>query len=127
MKNRLTLILLLLISMTACGQKKHQKDEVFRPDYAKQELEEFIKQVDAKQVHTIFLPTPQIDGAISIEKALANRRSQRQFQDKAISLENLSQILWAAYGITYPISDLEFLRGGLRTAPSAGGYRLYTI
>jgi SagB-type dehydrogenase family enzyme len=61
----------------------------------------------------ILLPSPQTDGEISVEKALANRRSHRGFQDRALSKEQLSQLLWAAYGITSP-------ERGLRTAPSAG-------
>ena len=59
------------------------------------------------------LPPPEIEGEISVEEALANRRSRRSFQDTALSAEQLSQILWAAYGITEPTR-------GLRTAPSAG-------
>ena len=58
------------------------------------------------------LPAPNTDGDISVEAALANRRSQRDFHDKAITAEQLSQILWSAYGVTSP--------RGLRTAPSAG-------
>ncbi|MCL2484962.1 MAG: SagB/ThcOx family dehydrogenase [Endomicrobia bacterium] len=65
------------------------------------------------------LPAPKTEGNVSVEKALANRRSQRQFQNKALSAEQLSQILWSAYGITNPINN-PALRGGLRTAPSAG-------
>jgi len=68
---------------------------------------------------TYVLPAPATDGAVSVEAALANRRSQRLFQDRAISMEQLSQILWAAYGITLPSADAQ-LRGGLRTTPSAG-------
>jgi len=59
------------------------------------------------------LPSPETAGDISVEEALANRRSRRDFQDKELSAEQLSQILWAAYGITEPSR-------GLRTAPSAG-------
>ena len=66
------------------------------------------------------LPAPRTDGSISVEHALANRRSRRHFQDRAITKEQLSQILWAAYGITYPIPHHPNLRGGLRTTPSAG-------
>jgi SagB-type dehydrogenase family enzyme len=47
-----------------------------------------------------------------VEEALANRRSYRDFQDKAITEIQLMQILWAAYGFTSP--------DGLRTTPSAG-------
>jgi SagB-type dehydrogenase family enzyme len=58
------------------------------------------------------LPAPKKDGDFSVESALENRRSRRNFTAQAITQEQLSQILWAAYGIT---SD-----SGLRTAPSAG-------
>ena len=66
----------------------------------------------------IVLPPPEDDGNMSVERALANRRSQRNFQNQALSLEQVSQILWAAYGITLPRPDDP--RGGLRTTPSAG-------
>ena len=67
------------------------------------------------------LPPPVTDGSMSVEEALASRRSRRNFMDRAISMDKLSQILWAAYGITYPIPDAHpGLRGGLRTTPSAG-------
>ncbi|MDR3002140.1 MAG: SagB/ThcOx family dehydrogenase [Fibromonadaceae bacterium] len=67
---------------------------------------------DSKAAQTYKLPIPKTDGNTSVEKALANRRSHRNFQNKAISIDQLSQILWAAYGTTSP--------NGLRTAPSAG-------
>jgi len=77
--------------------------------------------IDAEETQlTYILPAPELDGEVSVEKALANRRSHRQFQDKSISTEQLSQILWAAYGITLPRPNEPNLRGGLRTAPSAG-------
>ena len=66
------------------------------------------------------LPSPRTDGDMSVERALSIRRSRRNFQDRAISIEQLSQILWAAYGVTYPIPNRPNLRGGLRTTPSAG-------
>ena len=76
---------------------------------------------------TYILPSPQTDGNISVEKAMANRRSQRRFQDREISAEQLSQILWAAYGVTEPKPNYPFLRGGLRTAPSAGALYPFEI
>ncbi len=72
-------------------------------------------------LNAINLPQPEKEGVVSIEESLNNRRSRRQFQDKAISMEDLSQVLWAAYGVTFPIANVPALRGGLRTAPSAGG------
>jgi SagB-type dehydrogenase family enzyme len=60
----------------------------------------------------IDLPRPVIDGSISIEKALSERRTVRSYSDKPLSLADISQLLWAAQGITEP-------KRGLRTAPSA--------
>jgi len=64
------------------------------------------------------LPLPRTTGDISLEEALANRRSRRNFSDSPLSMEQLSQILWAAYGITLEMQG--GLRGGFRTTPSAG-------
>ena len=66
------------------------------------------------------LPSPKIESTVRVEEALANRRSHRHFQNRALSAEQLSQILWAAYGITEPMPGHQQLRGGLRTTPSAG-------
>ena len=73
------------------------------------------------------LPSPRTDGSISVERALSKRRSQRSFVDKAISAEDLSQVLWAAYGVTQPAPDRPTLRGGFRAAPSAGGLYPFEI
>jgi len=51
---------------------------------------------------------------MSVEEAIARRRSVRIFSNRLLSLVQLSQILWSAQGIT----DLEWRR--LRAAPSAG-------
>ena len=51
-------------------------------------------------------------GEMSVEEAMQNRRSIRDYQDKPITLEQLSQLLWSAQGITS--------EWGGRTAPSAG-------
>jgi SagB-type dehydrogenase family enzyme len=67
----------------------------------------------------IFLPAPSLDGTVSVERALAGRRSHRNFKEMALTKQQLSQILWAAYGITMPLPHPQF-RGGLRTTPSAG-------
>jgi len=61
---------------------------------------------------TIVLPEPRDSGEISVEEALLERRSIRNYKDEALTLAEVSQLLWAAQGITHP--------GGYRTAPSAG-------
>ena len=59
----------------------------------------------------IELPQPVWDGPVSVEEALKYRRSVRSFRRDPLSLEEVSQLLWAAQGL----KDSEF-----RTAPSAG-------
>lgn len=63
-------------------------------------------------METVHLPQPRADSAISVERALRLRRSVRNFSTAAISLDEITQLLWAAQGITHA--------EGLRTAPSAG-------
>jgi SagB-type dehydrogenase family enzyme len=61
---------------------------------------------------TIALPEPDRSGKVAFEKALASRRSVRRYSSTPPSLAQISQLLWAAQGITS--------RDGGRTAPSAG-------
>ena len=66
------------------------------------------------------LPEPARDGKVSVEKAMAGRRSERQYTDAPLQLAEVSQLLWAAYGTTQPMPNAPQLRGGLKTTPSAG-------
>jgi len=68
----------------------------------------------------IDLPEVAFSSTVSIEEALLNRRSVRKFSDKKLTMHDISQLLWAAYGITEKHPSPGFMRGGLRTAPSAG-------
>ena len=81
-------------------------------------IKEQEKQIDEQNKNIekgeeIMLPEPQQKSNISLEEALNNRRSKRQFQARDLKLEDISQILWAAQGITE-------MSTGFRTAPSAG-------
>ena len=60
----------------------------------------------------IKLPAPRYESKTSLEKALRERRSVREFKKETLTLSEISQLLWSAQGIT--------ASGGLRTAPSAG-------
>ena len=61
----------------------------------------------------IQLPSPSQKGSVSLEEAIARRRSIRDFTPQPLSQSQLSQILWAAGGITNT-------RGRYRAVPSAG-------
>jgi SagB-type dehydrogenase family enzyme len=62
---------------------------------------------------SIQLSAPSYTSTITIEEALHKRRSIRDYSDEPLSISDISQILWAAQGIT----EESY---GLRTAPSAG-------
>jgi SagB-type dehydrogenase family enzyme len=59
----------------------------------------------------IVLPKPDTQGGKPLLQALRERKSQREFDAKALSRQVLSNLLWAAYGVNRP--------DGRRTAPSA--------
>jgi SagB-type dehydrogenase family enzyme len=61
----------------------------------------------------ILLPNPEFKSNGSVEEALKQRRSVRNYANDAITFKELSQVLWAAQGVT----DEKL---GYRTAPSAG-------
>jgi SagB-type dehydrogenase family enzyme len=58
------------------------------------------------------LPQPKYTSKISVEEALQSRRSVRKYSTEPLTLPEVSQLLWAAQGITRS--------RGFKTAPSAG-------
>jgi SagB-type dehydrogenase family enzyme len=67
---------------------------------------------EEREEKSVHLPPPETSGGGSIEEVLATRRSVREYADGPLSLAELSQLLWAAQGVTD--------QSGFRTAPSAG-------
>ena len=59
---------------------------------------------------SIQLPKPGLKGEKSLEECIYERESVRNYKDKIIELEKISQILWATQG----------KKGEKRTVPSAG-------
>jgi len=91
--------LLLVLACSACVPKlvdSSPVDAVPTPEYSS----------------TITLPEPRLESDVSIEETLLQRRSVREYADLPLTLEEVSQLLWAAQGIT--------VEWGGRTAPSAG-------
>jgi len=71
----------------------------------------------------IKLPEPRLKGEMSVEEAIAKRRSIRRYRNESLTLQELSQLLWAAQGITEP--NRKF-----RAAPSAGAtypFEVYVV
>lgn len=62
--------------------------------------------------NVINLPEPNINGPVSLEQAIFSRRSRRSFLPKHVSLEQISQLVWAAQG--------QDAKSKYRTVPSAG-------
>ena len=63
----------------------------------------------AEQANAITLPSPRKDGGEPLFRALNLRRSTREYSDRKLQPQVLSDMLWAAFGINRP--------GGDRTAP----------
>ena len=58
------------------------------------------------------LPKPQVDGGRPLMRVLKDRSSTRSFGPEKLSVQVLSNLLWAAFGINRPDT-------GKRTAPTA--------
>ncbi|MEJ5351879.1 MAG: SagB/ThcOx family dehydrogenase [Melioribacteraceae bacterium] len=74
----------------------------------------------AQESEVIKLPAPQTEIGKPLMQALKLRASTRNFDTKELSLQELSNLLWAAYGINRPES-------GKRTVPSAMNWQEYDI
>jgi SagB-type dehydrogenase family enzyme len=65
-----------------------------------------------KEVPMKLMP-PRIEGEMSLESIIKIRRTTRSFLPSDLTQDHLSQLLWAAYGVTEE-------RGYKRSVPSAG-------
>jgi len=67
---------------------------------------------------TIALPVPDPSGfaAMDVAEAIRNRESVRDYSDAAMSMQELSLLLWCTQGIKRVIPDIV----ALRNVPSAG-------
>ena len=60
----------------------------------------------------VTLPKPDLMGTLPLENCLSRRRSARNYVQESLNLRQVSQLLWAAQGIT--------IAPDFRTAPSGG-------
>jgi SagB-type dehydrogenase family enzyme len=65
-----------------------------------------------EDARVIPLPDPRQDSEVSVEAAMMARKSVREYSGGPLTLAEVSQLLWAAQGVTHG--------GNRRTAPSAG-------
>jgi len=102
MKNRyywtylLCLVTILTIFNIGCGQSPGTTSE----------------EQSQEQEMVVTLPEPRHDSDVSVEQSMLSRRSVRSYTTEPLTLQEVSQLLWAAQGITDSL--------GRRTAPSAG-------
>ena len=66
----------------------------------------------------IKLPKPALKGKISVETGMLNKKSVRHFATEPLTIEQISQLLWAANG-ALPVDAIS--GATLKTLPSAGG------
>jgi len=70
---------------------------------------------DEKKGTEISLPEPKLESETSVEESIYSRVSKRSFDSSPLSLEMISQLLWASQG-----TGIDGVTGPSRTAPSAG-------
>ena len=73
----------------------------------------------AQVIETIPLPPAQTTGGMPLMEAFQLRKSQRSFSSKELTSQQISNLLWAAYGINRP--------DGFRTVPAAKNWFEYDI
>ena len=68
--------------------------------------------IGAQDMETIKLPKPKLKSNFSVEEGILKRRSVRSYSSRELTMDQISQLLWACQGITSA--------KGFRAAPSAG-------
>ncbi len=70
-------------------------------------------------IETVTLPEPRKTGGMPLFEALNNRQTLRDYTDRELDIQTISNLLWAAFGINR--------EDGKRTAPTARDWREFDI
>jgi SagB-type dehydrogenase family enzyme len=100
------------LALVGCDQQEQEPTPTATATAARGTPTQEVLTPVVNDMRSIALPAPRLKGEMSLEEAVSRRRSRREFKGSPLTLEQVSQVLWAAQGITDP--------GGLRAAPSAG-------
>ena len=74
------------------------------------------------------LPAPSLKGTLSVEEAIKRRRTVRSFADTPLTLAQLSQLLWAAQGITDDSHSADVAKATMaKSAPESGRHELAPV
>ncbi len=68
-------------------------------------------------LETINLPAPEINNGISVDQAIKNRRSVRNFSPTPLTLKDVSQLLWVSQGITDSEKNFRAVPSASRVFP----------
>jgi len=99
---RIALIILIILLSTAFIYLIWPKTEETKP---------------TKVISIISLPKAEITTNVSVEQAIQNRRSVRHYTGESITLQDISQLMWAAQGITDNKTNFRTVPSGGHTYP----------
>ena len=74
----------------------------------KKRLGNTVRKVSSEELKQINLPKPDLKGGKSVSEALKARRTVREISGKKISMQLLSNLLWAAWGVNSKIGPFGF-------------------
>lgn len=102
MKKTFLAFAVVLLLFSACAPSS-QEEKTYQPQKT--------EPMELKTFETIKLQTPDTTAGVALMTAIQQRKSDREFENKNLSLKHLSEILWAANGVNRS--------EGKRTVPSA--------
>ncbi len=102
---------------TACQKTQEDNDE------GESYLYEAVFPMETESFETIQLQKPDTLGGIPLMKAIQHRKSERVFKKEVLTIKDVSEILWVAYGINRPDEEKRTVPSGLALYP----LEIYTV